>query len=468
MYKKYLITGVLLLVIVGLFIAIITPSPVECKGKNDKNSSCYYLLSKYDTLSNGAEQYRVDNFYPDSVMIDCFSIYVENSASIDPYLQVQNKTNKNSYVDAFTKFKEVADQLLTDVTDISNSNKCYYINDTIIEYKDKGRDFGRYGLTLDNIKNKKGYNNKGDRSNTELSFVIDTIVKRNSSGEISVLISDFIPSPKGSSENDIERYISSISNKVKGSLKSKLSSQPQLCIMLYRYNSQFDGIYYGTNDENIRYKGHRPFYVMFIGNYGLLSKLKNKSKIMNGSEPCCVYFASQNDIPFGVFSGQLKPFSDENHSGIHKHLILTDELKEKAKNKDGELFIKLKMDLSCLPIEKDYLLDTANYVIESECFYIEKIDEVSESKDKQKYTHVLTLKNNKTTLPNNNRIRVLLKAKKYDFEQYSSMAVHQEMYNSSDSIKTLGIEPLRQGIEDAFNEKSKHPLCYAVFEFLIN
>lgn len=465
MYKKYLISIALLLVVIGLAIAIIMPSGEVCSGVLEKNSSCYYLVNRYDTIPNGNSQYRTDNAYPDNVMLDKFSVYVENSASIDAYVCSMSETDKKgNKKNNFTMLKNVVDHLLANASGISRENKCFYVNDTIVEYT--GTDFARDGLTIEKMNPKSAKNAvMGNRGNTELWHVVDTVIKRNGANEVSVLISDFVPSPKGSSDDDIKNHISSYVNHVKGSLKAKLTSSPRLCIMLYRYNSEFDGIYYDTNDAHWPYKGSRPFYALFVGDYGLLSKLKSKTTIMNGKEPFCVYFASQMDVPYGAYSGQLKPHDFASHKGVRKHLQLSDELKQKAEKSAGVLFVKLKMDLSCLPCTKDYLLDKNNYKVESECFYIDKVEE-AKGEDVNKWTHIVTLKNNKAIFPNNNKVRVLLQGEKFNWEEFSTMK-NQDM-KGKDTFQTLGIEPLRQGIEDAFKEMSKNPSSYSVFEFLIN
>lgn len=459
MYKKYIIGGVLIILLVVLVITLLMPSSKECEGVKDSKSSCYYLINKYDLDSNGYAQYRIDNAYPDSVLIDKFSIYVENSGSMD------------AYVKSYTNLKTVVDLLQSNASNISKQVECFYVNNTVRKFEGSNSKFAREGLDRSMMAPPAGCNNDvkkkyGNRNDTELSDVIDSVITRTNHNEVSVLISDFVSSPNGGSEKDINNYITAFSNRIKGCLKRKIASSPKIGIMLCRYKSEFDGKYYFANNDDTLFVGKRPFYALFVGDYGLLAKIQREAKIFEGMEDYCIYYVSQSDIPYGVFSGQLKTFDFDTHKSIHKHLKMSNEIRSKVEKDSDAVFLKMKIDLSCLPCKSDYLLSLENYSMESESFYLTNIEE-AKGPDSDKFTHVISLRNRKATFPNNNKVRILLNSESYNWEVYNTMKGHQYL-SREDSMKTLGIEPLRQSIEDAFSTMSKRPSCYAVFEFLIN
>ena len=367
----------------------------------------------------------------------------------------------DAYLGTYTKLKEFTDRLQSSARSVSKAVDCFYLNDKVKKYNRSPSRFARYGLTPTCLAEAGG-----DRSNTELADVIETVIRENKDGQVSILISDFVPSPGGASVADIKNYIFSFSERIKGILKKKVSANPRTCVMLCRYTSEFDGKFFWADNSHVHLEGERPFYALFVGDYGLIAKLKRESKMRNDTIPDCIYFASQSDIPYGAYSGQFARYTTPKHIRVNKHLKLTESMKEKAESEKDALLLKLKMDLSCLPIDAKEFLDTSRYAIDSPCFYIARVEEAS-AKEKDNYTHVLTLKSRKTTFPDHNKVRVHFKKKATDWKDYDTGNGKQSL-SGKDAQRTLGIESLRESIEKAFKAASSGSDDYAVFELLIN
>lgn len=432
----------LALALMALALLWLSPSPLECDG-----SGCAYLITPYDTIRT--KSYRTDNGFGENMPMENVSIYIENSVSMDAYLGT------------YTKFKEITDRLQSSAGNVAKTVDCFYLNDKIKKYSGSPSRFARYGLTPTCLAEAGG-----DRSNTELADVIETVIKKNKDGQVSILISDFVPSPGGASVADIQNYISSFSERIKGLIKKKVFANPRTCVMLCRYDSEFNGNFFWADNSHIHFEGERPFYALFVGDYGLIAKLKRESNMMNNTTACYICFASQRDIPYGGYSGQFARYTTPKHIRINKHLKLTESMKEKAGSQEGALLIKLKMDLSCLPIDTKEFLDTSRYTIDSPCFYIARVEEAS-AKEKDSYTHVLTLKSRKTTFPDHNKVTVHFKKKTVQWKGYSTLNGKQSL-SGEDAKRTLGIESLRETIEKAFKAASSGSDDYAVFELLIN
>lgn len=442
--KTFLAGSLLALALIALALVWLSPSPLECDG-----SGCAYLVTPYDTIRTEEKSYRTENGFRENIPMENVSIYIENSVSMDAYLG------------AYTKFKEITDRLQSSAANVAKTVDCFYLNNTLKKYSGSPSRFARYGLTPTCLAEAGG-----DRSNTELSDVIETVIKENKDGQVSVLISDFVPSPGGASVADIQNYISSFSERIKGIIKKKVFANPRTCVMLCRYDSEFNGKFFWADNSHIHLEGERPFYALFVGDYGLIAKLKRESKMMNDTKADCLYFASQRDIPYGAYSGQFARYTTPKHLRINKHLKLTESMKEKAESQEGALLIKLKMDLSCLPIDPKEFLDTSRYAIDSPCFYIARVGEAS-AKEKDNYTHVLTLKSKKATFPDHNKLTVHFKKKAADWKEYSTLNGKQSL-SGQDAQRTLGIESFRESIEKAFKVSSSGSDDYAVFELLIN
>ncbi len=440
---KTLIAGSLLaLALLALGLLWIIPSPTECDG-----SDCAYLVTPYDTIKT--KSYRIENGYEEKMQMENVSIYIENSVSMDAYLGT------------YTRFKEITDRLQSSASNVSKTVDCFYLNNKREKYSGSSSRFARYGLTVAEMARAGG-----DRGNTELADVIDSVIAKNKEGQVSVLLSDFVPSPGGASATDIQNYVSSFSERIKGILKKKVFADPRTCVMLCRYDSEFDGKFFWADNTPVHFAGKRPFYALFVGDYGLIAKLKRESKIMNDTEDHLIYFASQKDIPYGAYSGQLAKYTTPRHRGVNKHLKLAESMKEKAEDQPGALIIKLKIDMSCLPVDRKDLLDTCRYVIDSSCFYITHVAEASE-KEKANYTHVLTLKSKKATFPDRNKVKVHFRKKTGHWKKYDTLDGKQSL--SDDTVqRTLGIESLRESIESAFWVSSSGSDDYATFEILIN
>ena len=158
------------------------------------------------------------------------SVFLENSASMDGYVDANSTAFKATMLDLLTNLENYP------ATDTLNLN---YINSTIIPVKAAASktdvsDFYQ-NLNRGNFKSQGG-----KRGSSDIGEILSQILNQQKSGELSVLISDFVFSPGG--QNAV-RYLEGQRSQIRSEFVAARRSNPDLSVAILQGQAQFEGTY---------------------------------------------------------------------------------------------------------------------------------------------------------------------------------------------------------------------------------
>lgn len=207
-------------------------------------------------------------------------VYIENSGSMDAYM-----------CDG-SNLKDVVFDYISGLKGLSSTSSLYYINSQVIPYKSDLKSFVK-DLTPQSFA-KAG----GDRTNTDLRQILDTIVKANSPNAVSVFVSDCILDIP---QNAID-FLGNCQVSIKNTFNEALAVNPQLGVEIIKLESKFDGYWYcGHNKEYLK-DVKRPYYIWVIGDQRYLTEFNKKvpvEDVIGGIKEYSAY-ATPQQIPFDI------------------------------------------------------------------------------------------------------------------------------------------------------------------------
>ena len=352
-----------------------------------------------------------------------YNIYVENSASMD------------GYVNGASEFKTTVYNYLSDIkiADFTDSLNLNYINSKEIH---QGSDIADFIEKLDPTAFKEG---GGDKGISDIADVLKMVIKGATKNNVSIVISDFIFSPgKG---KDADEYLVNQQIGIKTIMAEHLKQYPNHSVLIYQLDSKFDGSYFNRLDKPTHFVGTRPYYICIIGDSELLSNLMKKCPVekFKGGGVKNFFSVTKKGRPLNYAvqygSGNFKP----DRKGPH-HSIIKAQKDERGIG-EKKLRFNLNADLSNLLLDDSYLLAADNYDISDKDYQLV----IQKSKVAEGYTHLLKLS---TSIVKPSIISIKIKSKVpqwvKDITDSTGLNVKQA------PIKTYGFSYLVNGIYEAF------------------
>ena len=281
-------------------------------------------------------------------------IYFENTLSMD------------GYINGNTGFKDVFRELLVAIENEDNidfETEFYLINNKVTK-----TDFGVSTTKISERLTPNYTAEKGNKGSSDFEEVLDKILKNQTGDAISVIMADFIYSPNG-----VEKVPSAL-NKLQTYTENaflKAGKENELDTRIYRFNSDFNGIYYDYNNSKVKGINNRPYYYIVIGPSALLnlfdSEIAPQIKDNSGFENQALF--------------TTKKFSPINVK------IISSAINGRIKTRGGDIEIinyprngKLKfialVNLEKLPLTNEYILDVDNYQLKNPEFRIEEVGNI--------------------------------------------------------------------------------------------
>ena len=377
------------------------------------------------------------------------SVFLENSASMDGYVDANS-----------TAFKAAMNDLLTNLenfpaTDSLNLN---YINSTIIPVKAAAseadvRSFQR-NLNRGNFKAQGG-----KRGSSDIGEILSQILNQQKSGELSVLVSDFVFSPGG---KDAVRYLEGQRSQIRSEFVAARRNNPNLSVAILQGQAQFEGTYYDRNDKpHARLTTERPYYVWLIGTAAQIQSVLDSrilAQTRSGFTNKLVIQPASKAVqpPFKIlYSPKIGSFDAKS---LVKGVITDAQAARDDRNK-GVFEFSLAVNFAKRMQDESYFLDSTNYKI-SDAKYSLKVNPIADRNDVSlnSFTHILTLrtmdlKDEKLT------IDVIGKVPNWVYSTSSEDDTQIETATNETS-KTFGFSYLVEGVSDAFYPRSQaNPLC---------
>ena len=218
-------------------------------------------------------------------------VYVENSGSMDAYMC------------AGSNLKDAVYDYVSDLKRLTTSCSLYYINSKVIPYN------GELNSYIKDLTPQSFAKAGGNRANTDLRQIVDTILKANGKQTVSVFVSDCILDIPQNAIN----FLGNCQVSIKNTFNEALAENPNLGVEIIKLESKFDGFWFCGHNRELLKDVKRPYYIWVIGDQRYLADFNKKvpvENIIGGIKEYSAYAAPQK-IPFDI----TKSTYVTNHSG---------------------------------------------------------------------------------------------------------------------------------------------------------
>ncbi|WP_162902991.1 hypothetical protein [Taibaiella koreensis] len=361
-----------------------------------------------------------------------YTVFLETTGSLDGYLNPSGDSNFAANVGYFIS-----------LLDNAPGKRClnlYDINTQSIPaaLDAKADEIGVYlsHLNPQSI-NSRAIQHHANRSQSNITKMLKTLVDTLDGDEVRVLITDAIPSPgKG---KDAKRYLDDQRNIVQPLVSERLRSKSFSFLVLQFYAS-FIGSYYNQDDKgkSASYKD-RPYYMICVGEEESLRNALNE--VQHGSRfKGFRNFLFLTDKAQYNMAARIRPAS-RSYTYSARHPMMVSDMKKGAK--DNRFHIHLLADLSKLPVDEAYLLDPAHYQLTPGDFIVESV----KASDDGLYSHEILLS---ATGFRPGELKLELQRQLPAWIAASSLDEDRKATPQDLEGKTLGIRHLLEGMFQAY------------------
>ena len=193
---------------------------------------------------------------------------------------------------AGSNLKDVVFDYVSDLKRLTTSCSLYYINSEVIPFT------GNLNTYIKNLTPQSFAKAGGNRANTDLRQIFDTILKANSKQTVSVFISDCILDIP---QNAID-FLGNCQISIKNTFNEALAVNPELGVEIIKLESKFKGFWFCGHNREFLDDVKRPYYIWVIGNQRYLAEFNQKvpvENIIGGIKGYCAY-ATPQKIPFDI------------------------------------------------------------------------------------------------------------------------------------------------------------------------
>ena len=297
----------------------------------------------------------------------------------------------------------------------------------------------------------------GDASYTDFQLIFNKILEAQRPGNVSVLVSDLIYSPKDTHGVSLEKIFNeenSLATRAFARYKGK-------SVVVQQFIGDYNGKYYPYNGVPFEYRGKRPFYLVIIADADAMDQLaqdKRYSGVLDAPTVRNSYRFNQGTSE--VQCRVLPEWKDNAGRFRVKHgdgIVLG---KCQGDRQTGKLCFSMAADLSGLMKDDALLTNADNYEVKSIDGYalsIQPIDQSMVTANNKEYlegmTHILTLVGDFKSP--RDEVRISLRNELPDWVRQSSCD-NDTSTGGSFATTTLGLEQLLGGMFDAMKGGSSY------------
>lgn len=406
--------------------------------KRKTNPITYPLVTLFKPVAGGGADSTAATT-PSKASGNSFNVYLENSASMDGYIQGD------------TEFEAALFKLLTNINGYNEDCKLHYINKDTFSVNRKIDDFMKY---IDDWKS------IGDRTDSKLNAIfnktIDIYLKDQ---KPIILVSDYIYSLKEGNaikELNVEKYSTL-------TVFQKISKETS--VLIIQNSSAFNGVYYTLENKRFELKNQqRPYYIWVIGTNAMIADFVKKYRVedLKGYKNYCIITSNEvKTPPYNALltktlkKGAFRSCRDGGGAGICMESIEFNDRGEKV------LEFSVAVDLSKTGLSDAYKNDVKNYVMSSpknDSLAVVAVHptnniHASDQRFKGSATHILVVRTAKLSL-GNQTVQLKLKKQLPDWVAASSTEDDRSIIiKDSTAIlinKTFGLNHLVTGVYEAY------------------
>lgn len=353
-------------------------------------------------------------------------VYLENSGSMDGYM-----CNGSQLKDAVYEY-------VSDLSGVSDRIELNYINNQIIPFKGS---LSSYIKTLTPLSFKVA---GGNRSNSDMSAMIESVMKEITDSTVAIFISDCILDLPVN--DDSQKFLEQCRISIKNAINEGRKQVPDLGVEILKLKSDFTGKYFYPNGSvEMLDSVQRPYYMWIFGNSNILANLNNQVPLSSldkyGLEGV-VAFAKEIAVPYTISNKSLT-------SNVIKAI-------------EGDYLLTIRADFSATLQPDATLQNSSNYSFVNPSLKIETIQPIIDKNSP--YTHYITI-----LIPNGTTIaqdRLTLNSPKLpSWVENSNDDTGRDIKNNLS--KTTGIKPLIEGVYGSYNKAGKNKNNATSFTFTV-
>lgn len=428
--------------------------------KSEVTEVNYSILNDYILKYAKTKQINLtenDIWHPNSSEVESkdfnINVFVENSASMDGYLNDSSTQFRNSIYSLLTRLKLFVENDSLNLHFINKESQLQFgnaSNNDIERFKDmlNPNDFRKISL--------------GNRGETDMKDLMEKILNNVNDSHLSVFIIDGVFSP-GNKYNKkdsalLHQYLTEQKIGITSVFERKLNQQKSdLSAIVLQMKAGFQGIYYFPDDTRINFveKIERPYYIWLIGtNYQIEEILSSKrlDEIDGGYQNKWILKTPTNTHPnFKIqYSPKIGSFDAKD---LAKGIIQKARVSKNNQNK-GRFGFNVAVDFSKYLKDEAYFLDENNYKLSNVDYHLT----IQKIKDKDNpalggYTHILKLET-ENLRDEELKIELLEKVPQW-INNSSSINDSKILTDKNEQAKTFGLQYLMEGVGDAFYPSTK-------------
>ncbi len=295
----------------------------------------------------------------------------------------------------------------------------------------------------------------GDAAFTDFQLIFNKILEAQQPGNVSVLVSDLIYSPKdthGVSLDKIFNEENSLATRAFARYKGK-------SVVVQQFMGDYSGKYYPYNGQPFNYSGKRPFYLVIIADADAMDQLAQDKRYSGVLDASAVRNSYRFNQSTSEVQCQVLPEWKDNAGRFRvKHgdgIVLS---KCQGDRETGKLCFSMAVNLGGLMKDDALLTDAGNYEVQSIDGYtltIQPIDQTMVTANNKEYldgmTHVMTLTGDQKSP--RDEIHIMLRNELPDWV-FQSSSDNDVNTGGSFASTTLGLKQLLGGMFDAMKGSS--------------
>lgn len=375
------------------------------------------------------------------------NVFMENSGSMNGYLNDPSTEFKNTVYSLLTRLKLLAGQ---------DSLNLYFVNK-----KEQPQFVNATNEDLESFKNKLNPSSfqaisGGNTAESDLYAFMNKCLKRSDANNLSVLISDCIYSP-GPKYPDAKTKLSEMRQGLFLQFSDAIRVNDISALVLQFYGN-FQGTYYNQLNDPVKIPSpiRRPFYVWFIGTTTQIDALLKSKRLMelDGNIVNKALFQKLNNPKVPDYRIITKALHGAFGRDEIANKVLVDAEASRDEKDKGKFGFEIAVDFTGSLQDLDYYDDASNYKVSDGSYKIE-VARVKDNSEKslQNKTHILKLYTSRLVEGTLN-VEVLARVPDW-VETSSSTNDINFLDDTSQELKTFGLSALMNGFGDAFYPKSQ-------------
>lgn len=350
-----------------------------------------------------------------------------NSASAEPCtlkVYVENSGSMNGYMHAGTQLTDVLYDYVSLLGTSVDTVELNYLNSEVVAYP---HDLKHFIETLTPAAFRAV---KGNKSNSDIAQMLDTILSRTDANTISLFVSDCILDVKqGATAN----YLVNRQIDIRNTFRKKLNQQHDLATVVLPLTSTFTGYYYYDRGSEYLQEAGRPYYLWLIGPQSLLARcnrLHPWSNLLTDKQRFLTFVTPVAEIPYTITNQFGKTTAGRCVC---------------RPDRRGRYQFQLQADLSGTLQDDGLLLNPTYYRKAGQLLQIDAIRPIQDTHSP--YTHILTLSVAENVTPYGEKIELGVApfpAWVEEINDDSGADIQSHM------TKTTGIKYILQGVDEAY------------------